>query len=62
MDDIKCGDRVLSVVGTGGLPRHGTVTAIIRGPILSPDPQFFVRFDGDEGHSGPCFFAQKVGR
>ena len=59
METFAVGERVLSHVGSGGtMLRPGVVTAVLEGTFLTPNPQYMVLFDGDQGHSGPCLYVE----
>ncbi len=54
----KIGDRVLSHVGSGGSMLPGTVEAVMT--VTGQPVQYMVRFDGNTGHSGPCFYVEPL--
>jgi hypothetical protein len=59
-EPVKIGDRVRAILGSGGYWRKGTVTMVMEGTALEQSPQYMVHFDGDTGHSGPCFHCEGV--
>lgn len=52
------GERVWATLGQTGFPRPGVVTAVIRNGVTrqlsAQEAWYMVKFDGDQGQSGPC--------